>query len=167
MGFFFNNFFPLPVLAELKRWFEVEIVPHVVGQNPFSLTNRLARSRGGNIRALPYHVDQAIDQALWDMQGKVLDLPLYRLLGGREKRVQAYASGLDFHLSHAGAASLIAVDGDTASQANILYNPFGGFNGQVAIPAMVASNKVTDRASPHVKVSRRVSPSADSTSTFD
>ena len=106
LGFFFNNFFPLPALAELKRWFEVEIVPHVVGQNPFSLTNRLARSRGGNIRALPYHVDQAIDQALWDMQGKVLDLPLYRLLGGREKRVQAYASGLDFHLSHEGAASL-------------------------------------------------------------
>ena len=98
LGFFFNNFFPLPVLAELKRWFEVEIVSHVVGQNPFSLINRLARSRGGNIRTLPYHVDQAIDQALWDMQGKVLDLPLYRLLGGREKRVQAYASGLDFHL---------------------------------------------------------------------
>ena len=106
LGFFFNNFSPLPALAELKCWFEVEIVPHVVGQNPFSLTNRLARSRGGNIRALPYHVDQAIDQALWDMQGKVLDLPLYRLLGGREKRVQAYASGLDFHLSHEGAASL-------------------------------------------------------------
>ncbi len=106
LGFFFNNFFPLPALTELKRWFEVEIAPQVLGQNPFSLTNRLARPRGGNIRSWPYHIDQAIDQALWDMQGKVLDLPLYRLLGGQEKRVPAYASGLGFHLSHTEIASL-------------------------------------------------------------
>lgn len=106
LGFFFNNFFPLPALAELKRWFEVEIAPYVLGENPFSLTNRLARPRGGNIRSLPYHIDQAIDQALWDLQGKVLDLPLYRLLGGQEKRVLAYASCLGFHLTHAEVASL-------------------------------------------------------------
>ena len=106
LGFFFSNFFSLPALAELKRWFAAEIFPHLAGQNPFSLTNRLARPRGGNIRSLPYHVDQAIDQALWDLQGKVLDLPLYRLLGGREQRVRAYASGLDFHLSHEESASL-------------------------------------------------------------
>jgi L-alanine-DL-glutamate epimerase-like enolase superfamily enzyme len=43
---------------------------------------------------------------LWDLQGKVLDLPLYRLLGDREKRVLAYASCLGFHLTHTEVASL-------------------------------------------------------------
>lgn len=106
LGFFFNNFFPLPALTELKRWFEVEIAPQVLGQNPFSLANRLARPRGGNIQSLPHHMGQAIDQALWDLQGKVLDLPLYRLLGGRDEQVLAYASCLGFHLTHTEVASL-------------------------------------------------------------
>jgi L-alanine-DL-glutamate epimerase-like enolase superfamily enzyme len=35
-----------------------------------------------------------IDQALWDIRGKALGLPLYKLLGGRSKRVPAYAGGV-------------------------------------------------------------------------
>jgi L-alanine-DL-glutamate epimerase-like enolase superfamily enzyme len=37
-----------------------------------------------------------IDQALWDIRGKALGIPLYRLLGGRSKRVPAYAGGVSF-----------------------------------------------------------------------
>jgi D-arabinonate dehydratase len=35
----------------------------------------------------------AIDNALWDLRGKILGLPVYRLLGGVRDRVPVYASG--------------------------------------------------------------------------
>jgi L-alanine-DL-glutamate epimerase-like enolase superfamily enzyme len=35
-----------------------------------------------------------IDQALWDIRGKALGVPLYRLLGGSRKPVPAYAGGV-------------------------------------------------------------------------
>lgn len=35
----------------------------------------------------------AVDNALWDLRGKVLNLPAYRLLGGFRDRVPAYAAG--------------------------------------------------------------------------
>ncbi|WP_323799334.1 mandelate racemase/muconate lactonizing enzyme family protein [Parasphingorhabdus sp.] len=41
----------------------------------------------------------AIDSALWDLKAKLAGQPLWRLLGAREGRVKAYASGLDYSLS--------------------------------------------------------------------
>jgi L-alanine-DL-glutamate epimerase-like enolase superfamily enzyme len=110
-GFFGALFFPLPSLEELTRVFETEIKAAVIGQNPFVHTNRLARPRGGNIRALPHAIDEAIDQAVWDLKAQALGLPLYRLLGGASNRVPAYASGLEFHLSD---AELIGLFGQAA-----------------------------------------------------
>lgn len=40
----------------------------------------------------------AFDSALWDIKAKVIDEPLWRLLGGRDRIVPAYASGLDIAL---------------------------------------------------------------------
>jgi len=37
----------------------------------------------------------AIDVALWDLKAKANDEPLWRTLGARERRVKAYASGMD------------------------------------------------------------------------
>ncbi len=96
-GFFGALFNPLPSLAELTRSFADEALPGIQGQNPFSLLNRVSRPRGGNRRGSSFST--AINQALWDLQGQALGLPLYRLLGGTRDRVRAYASGLDFHMS--------------------------------------------------------------------
>ena len=97
LGFFQALRAPLPPLAELERVFATEVWPGLRGQHPAALLNRLARPRGGNIRSNPFA--EAVDQALWDLQGKALGLPLYRLLGGTDGRVRAYASGLDFHMT--------------------------------------------------------------------
>ncbi len=106
LGFFGALFFPLPPLGEMQRLFETEVAPKLLGQSPFVLTNRQARPRGGNIRS--HMFSQAVDQAVWDLQAKELELPLYRLLGGTNNRVPAYASGLDYHLSTEDACAFFA-----------------------------------------------------------
>lgn len=40
----------------------------------------------------------AVDIALWDLQGKRQELPLWQLLGGYSREVRAYAGGIDLHL---------------------------------------------------------------------
>lgn len=47
--------------------------------------------RGG----LAMHALSAVDIALWDLLGKRTGLPLWRLLGGADPRVRAYAGGID------------------------------------------------------------------------
>ena len=97
-GFFQDLFVPLPAEAELQRLFEAHVLPSLAGASPAVLLNRQRRPRGGNRRAAPYGFEEAVDQALWDLHGQALGVPLHRLLGGTEGRVRAYASGLDFHL---------------------------------------------------------------------
>lgn len=41
----------------------------------------------------------AIDIALWDLRARVAGLPLYRLLGGEERPIPGYGSGVDLSLS--------------------------------------------------------------------
>jgi L-alanine-DL-glutamate epimerase-like enolase superfamily enzyme len=89
--------FSLPPQAELERIFETEVWPGLQGQAIYPLLNRLTRPRGGNIHS--HLFEEPLNQALWDLYGKDVDLPLYRLLGGTNNRVRAYASGLDFHLT--------------------------------------------------------------------
>jgi L-alanine-DL-glutamate epimerase-like enolase superfamily enzyme len=47
-----------------------------------------------------------IDMALWDLRGKALNLPLYRLLGGARRAIPAYAGGVS--LGYQPPQSLVA-----------------------------------------------------------
>lgn len=99
LGFIQTLFFPLPDQAEIERVFRSEVWPGLEGQPPAGLVHRVGRPRGGNQRAytLPFH--EALQVALWDLAAKEVNLPLHKLLGSRRDKVEAYASGLDFHLS--------------------------------------------------------------------
>lgn len=99
LGFIQTLFFPLPDVAEIERVFRSEVWPGIEGQPPAALAHRVSRARGGNQRAytLPFH--EALQVAYWDLSAKEVNLPLHQLLGSRRNRVEAYASGLDFHLS--------------------------------------------------------------------
>ncbi|WP_308797757.1 mandelate racemase/muconate lactonizing enzyme family protein [Agromyces silvae] len=74
-------------------------LPHLIGQNPVEverLTETLHQTafwmgRGGSLT----HATSAIDIALWDIAGQVVEQPVGRLLGGRHReRVRPYASVL-------------------------------------------------------------------------
>src|SRR5690606_24639403 len=69
----------------------------LIGQNPFEITQRWQ----GMYRSYHYppgkerlHAIGALDLALWDLKGKVLDAPIYELLGGRVRNyLETYTTG--------------------------------------------------------------------------
>jgi hypothetical protein len=105
LGFLLSLFHPLPALGELERLFRAEAWPGIEGAAPAAVVHRIARPRGGNIRALSWPFGEAINQAMWDLAAKQAGLPLWRMLGGTDPAVRTYASGLDFHLSDADYVS--------------------------------------------------------------
>jgi L-rhamnonate dehydratase len=71
----------------------------VLGEDPFEteyLWHKMYRmSIYGGRRGVGLHAISGIDMALWDIKGKALGLPVWKLLGGGfHKRIRAYASTL-------------------------------------------------------------------------
>jgi L-alanine-DL-glutamate epimerase-like enolase superfamily enzyme len=110
LGFMQSLFTPLPDQKELERLFLQEVWPGLDGKHPAGLVHRIARPRGGNLRPLSLPAHEAVQVALWDLMAKQLGLPLWRVLGGDDgaHSVQAYASGLDFHLTDDAFCTLFA-----------------------------------------------------------
>lgn len=99
LGFVQTLFQTLPSHDEIVRMFKEEVWPDLVGQAPAALVHRIDRPRGGKQRTTTLPFKEAIQVALWDLASKQVNTALHQYLGGCKKRVRAYASGLDFHLS--------------------------------------------------------------------
>jgi len=82
--------------ADLNAQFSYDAWPSLSGGSPIGLAQRIRRPRGGNVGG--GYLTRAVETALWDLVGKQQQQPLYRVLGGENPRVPAYASTLDFHL---------------------------------------------------------------------
>ena len=75
-----------------------ELAALTIGEDPLRIEQIIAKLRAGTgdscgpggIFTLAL---SAIDIALWDIKGKALDQPLWKLLGGHRDRVPTYASG--------------------------------------------------------------------------
>ena len=69
----------------------------IVGEDPLRVEAVVAKLRAAAGSAGPggiFHLAlSALDMALWDIRGKALNLPLWKLLGGARERVPTYASG--------------------------------------------------------------------------
>jgi L-alanine-DL-glutamate epimerase-like enolase superfamily enzyme len=73
------------------------------GEDPRGVTalyDRMLRQtfKTGHVGAV-FGTIGAFDTALWDIKAQAAGEPLWRLLGGRDRRVPAYASGLDIGLT--------------------------------------------------------------------
>ena len=79
----------------------------------------------------------AIDTALWDIRGKALDAPLWRLVGGARERVPTYASGAlmrHFPLEHLLEAG-----------PRLVESGFRQMKTQLALPGDTSPRKEADR----------------------
>lgn len=79
-----------------------DLAPLLIGKDPldrealWELLFGAMMNRGHN-RGFFVEAVSGIDIALWDLSGKLLDLPLYKLLGGsHQTRLRTYASSLRF-----------------------------------------------------------------------
>jgi len=82
----------------------------IEGEDPRAVTalyDRMLRHtfKAGHAGAM-FGTIGALDTALWDIKATLAGQPLWRLLGGRERIVPAYASGLDIGLDDEHLASL-------------------------------------------------------------
>jgi D-galactarolactone cycloisomerase len=73
--------------------------PLLIGKDPFDNATiwdfLYNRTRDQGRKGLPISALSAIDIALWDIKGKALGLPVYKLLGGAyRKKAHVYATGL-------------------------------------------------------------------------
>jgi L-alanine-DL-glutamate epimerase-like enolase superfamily enzyme len=78
------------------------VFPAIEGEDPLAVTalyDRMLRwtFKAGHAGAV-FGTIGALDTALWDIKAQAAGQPLWRLLGGRDRRVPAYASGLDIAL---------------------------------------------------------------------
>jgi L-alanine-DL-glutamate epimerase-like enolase superfamily enzyme len=75
----------------------------IAGEDPRSVTTLYDRMLRQTFKAghagVIFGTIGALDTALWDIKAQAAQEPLWRLLGGRDRKVPAYASGLDIGLS--------------------------------------------------------------------
>lgn len=88
----------------------------------------------------------AIDVALWDLKAQAVDSPLYRLLGGDEPRVRAYASSMDARHER---DELAALHGSFAEQ------------GFTAFKTKLGSRTPVDEAKRVLTIREEIGPEAD------
>ncbi len=91
-----------PVFAETAAIIQIKLAAHLIGQDALAgeylwdilyRSDRHART-GNQMMAI-----SALDNALWDVRGKLWNKPVYRLLGGPTRgRIPAYASMLGHSL---------------------------------------------------------------------
>lgn len=86
--------------APVVRIINDHFAPHLVGTNcmatekTYDVMCRIASAYGGY--GLGSYAISAVDLALWDLKGKLVDRPVYELLGGPQKdAITCYATGFD------------------------------------------------------------------------
>jgi len=87
--------------GKINRAFIEELAPYVVGEDPLN-NERIwekmywATLQNGR-RGAAVIAQSALDIAVWDLKGKILNQPVHRLLGGHRDTVPSYGSGVNLN----------------------------------------------------------------------
>jgi len=111
------------------------LAPHIIGRDPletrliWDIMSRFDRHSRAGIMLMAI---SAVDIALWDLKGKILGQPVYKLLGGGRDRLRPYASmlGHSIDLDEAKKAALAVKEkGIHAQKWFFRYGPSSGNEG--------------------------------------
>ncbi len=123
--------FATPVITIINDHF----APYLMNENCmateklFDMMSRMATPYGSY--GLASYAISAVDLALWDLKGKILDRPVYELLGGPQKeRIFCYATGFD--------SEWYRELGFQAIKLPLLYGPADGLEGLKKAEELVA-----------------------------
>src|SRR6476661_5622210 len=112
-----------------------------VGEDPLDIEAIVAKLRAAAGMSGPGGIFTlalaAIDIALWDIKGKVFNLPLSRLLGGYRQRVPTYASGA--LMRH------FPLDAVAKAGAKLVEKGFRQMKTQLALPGDTSAEKEVER----------------------
>jgi len=131
-------------MASTAQVIEHELKPYLIGEDPNDierLWERMHRraykhARGGIVIA----AISGIDIALWDLRGKMANMPVWRLLGGYRKRVPAYATG-GFYAEGKGVPELVAEMESYVEAGFRAVKMKVGRNSDIEMSALRASNE--------------------------
>jgi len=131
-------------MASTAQVIEHELKPYLIGEDPRDierLWERMHRraykhARGGIVIA----AISGIDIALWDLRGKMANMPVWRLLGGYRKRVPAYATG-GFYAEGKGVPELVAEMESYVEAGFRAVKMKVGRNSDIELSALRASNE--------------------------
>jgi L-rhamnonate dehydratase len=146
-----------PIFAETVAIIKERLARHLIGRDPLAgeflwdvlyRQDRHAR-KGNQMIAI-----SALDNALWDLRGKLLGQPVYRLLGGPTRAsVPCYASmlghSLDPGLIRERARAMVEA-GYTAQKWFFRYGPSDGLAGMERNVAMVRA--VREAVGPEIEI---------------
>jgi len=134
-----------------KEPVEGRIRPKLLGENPLNLErlwqrmymggNRKPVAKGDYITAM-----SQVDNALWDLAGKTLGQPVYRLLGGYSSRVRVYAAG-GYYAEGKSIEDLVKeMEGNAAEGFTAVKMKVGGWRFGISLETDVARVKAVREA---------------------
>src|SRR5271167_1582980 len=134
------TFYGGAITASLKRAVD-DLGALTIGEDPLRIEAIVAKLRvaaGGSGPAGMFTLAlSAIDIALWDIRGKALNQPLWKLLGGARQRVPTYASG--------ALRRNLSLDEVVAAAGRLKDKGFREMKTQLALPGDTSSAKEVER----------------------
>src|SRR5499427_9436277 len=135
------TFYGGAITAALKRAVD-DLGALVIGEDPLRIEAIVAKLRvaaGGAGPAGMFTLAlSALDIALWDIRGKALNQPLWKLLGGAQERVATYASG--------SLRRNLSLDEVVRAAGRLREKGFREAKMQLALPAPTTPAKEVERA---------------------